>query len=87
MHLPIRDNTELLDSEYANDTAFYVSDDVESLQRVRLALEVFCLAAEVKINSHKSIGFLILELAHNGVFSLASVGSLEVRRRATKVSR
>ena len=45
MRLPIRDDMELLDSEDANDTALYVQDDVESLERVRLALEVFYLAA------------------------------------------
>ena len=58
IRLPIRDDTELLDSEYANDTALYVQDDVESLERMRLALEVFCLVAGAKINWHKSIRFL-----------------------------
>ena len=50
MRLPIRDDMELLDSRYADDMALYVHDDVESLERVRLALEVFCLAVRVKIN-------------------------------------
>ena len=59
MHLPIRDDAELLDSEYANYTALYVQDDIESLERVRLALEVFCLATVVKINWHKLVGFLM----------------------------
>ena len=31
---------------------------MELLGRVRLALEVFCLAAGAKINWHKSVGFL-----------------------------
>ena len=50
MCLPIRDDTELLDSKYADDMALYVQDDVESLERVTLALEVFCLVVGVKIN-------------------------------------
>ena len=57
--LPIRDDFELLDSEYADDTVLYVQDDEGTLERVRLALEVFCLVAGAKINWHKSIGFLI----------------------------
>ena len=58
MRLPIRNDAELLDSEYADDTALYVQDDMESLERVRLALEIFCLAVGAKINWHKSVGFL-----------------------------
>ena len=58
MRLPIRDDAELLDSEYADDTALYVQDDIETLERVRLALEVFCLTTGAKINWHKSVGFL-----------------------------
>ena len=58
MRLPIRDDADPLDSEYADDTALYVQDDIESLEQVRLSLEVFCLAAGAKINWHKSIGFL-----------------------------
>ena len=59
VQLLVMDAAELLDSEYADDTAQYVQDDVESLERVRLALEVFCLAVGAKINWHKSIGFLM----------------------------
>ena len=55
MRLPIRDDKELLDSEYVDDTDLYVQDDVESLERARLALEVFCLAVGAKINWHKSV--------------------------------
>ena len=58
MRLPIRDDADLLDSEYADDTALYVQDDIDSLERVRHSLEVFCLAAGAKINWHKSVGFL-----------------------------
>ena len=58
MRLPIKDDAELLDFEYANDMALYVQDDIETLERVRLSLEVFYLAVGVKINWHKSVGFL-----------------------------
>ena len=56
--MPIRDDSELLDSEYADDTMLYIQHDEMSLERVRLALEVFCMAAEAKINWNKSVGFL-----------------------------
>ena len=58
MRLPIKDDTKLLDAEYVDDMTLYVKDDVESLERVRLALEVFCVATRAKINWHKSVGFL-----------------------------
>ena len=58
VQLPIMDDSELLDSEYANDTS-YVQDDEMTLERVRLALEVFCMATRAKINWNKSVGFLI----------------------------
>ena len=48
--LPIKDDSKVLDLEYVNDTALYVQDDVEMLERVRLALENFHLATRVKIN-------------------------------------
>ena len=50
VRLPIWEDSELLDSEYANDTALYVHDDEMTLERVRLTLEVFCKAAGAKIN-------------------------------------
>ena len=49
MGLLIKGDVELLDSKYADNTALYMQD-VESLKHVRLALEVFCLAAGAKIN-------------------------------------
>ena len=58
VHLPIREDSELLDSKYADDTTLYVQDDEMTLERVRLALEVFCMAAGAKINWNKLIGFL-----------------------------
>ena len=50
VHLPIRDDFELLDSEYADDIALYVHDDEMTLERLRLALEVFCMATRAKLN-------------------------------------
>ena len=58
VRLPIREDSELLDSEYADDIALYVQDDEMTLERVRLALEVLCSAAGAKINWNKSVGFL-----------------------------
>ena len=50
VHLPIREDSELLDSKYANDMTLYVQDDEMMLERVRLVLEVFCMAVGAKIN-------------------------------------
>ena len=36
----------------------YVQDDEMTLEKVRLTLEVFCMAAGAKINWNKSVGFL-----------------------------
>ena len=58
VRLSIKDDSELLDSGYVDNTTLYIQDDVESLERVRLALEVFCLGVDTKINWHKSVGFL-----------------------------
>ena len=56
VRLPIREDSELLDSEYAD--ALYVQDDEMMLERVRLALEVFCMATGAKIKWNKSVSFL-----------------------------
>lgn len=58
VHLPIRDATKLLDSQYANETTLYVQDDDIMLERVWLALDTFCYTTGAKINWHKSIRFL-----------------------------
>ena len=50
VRLPIKDDSELLDLEYADNIALYIQNDEMTLERVRLALEVFCMAAEAKIN-------------------------------------
>ena len=48
--MPIKDDSELLDVEYTDDTALSVQDDEMPLEKVRLALEVFYMAAGAKIN-------------------------------------
>ena len=58
VRLPIRDDSKLLDSEYVDDTALYIQDNVELLERVRITLEIFCLAMGANINWHTSIDFL-----------------------------
>ena len=50
MRLPIRDDAELLDLDYADDMAMYVQDNIEALERVRLDLETFYLATGAKTN-------------------------------------
>lgn len=50
IELSIQVEAELLDSEYADDTALYVQDDLAMLERVWLSLEIFCLMAGKKIN-------------------------------------
>ena len=57
VRLPIREDSKLLDPD-ADDTALYVQDDEMTLERVRLALEIFCMAVGAKINWNKSVGFL-----------------------------
>lgn len=59
IRIPIMDNSELPNSEYADDTVLHVQDDEMTLERVKLALEVFCMAAGAKLNWHKSVNFLI----------------------------
>ena len=43
VRLPIQEEAELLDSKNANDAALYVRGGITMLERVRLALEMFCL--------------------------------------------
>ena len=46
-----------MDSGHFNvDTALYVHVNKETLEKVRLALNVFCLVAGTKINWHKLVG-------------------------------
>ena len=78
--LPIRDDSELLDSEYVNDTPLYMQHDMETLERVKLSLEVFYLVTGSKINWHKSIvSSLTQVLALNGESLSDSRGSRKAK--------
>ena len=56
LRLPIREE-DLLDAEFADDTAVFLAGQVDNLSRFQGALEVFCDASGAKINWHKSCGF------------------------------
>ena len=58
LRLPIREE-DLLDAEFADDTAVFLAGHVDNLARFQGALEVFCDASGAKINWHKSCGFWI----------------------------
>ena len=58
LRLPIRDE-EILDAEFADDTAMYLEGNEVNLLRFQAALEVFCVASGAKINWHKSCGFWV----------------------------
>ena len=50
---------ELLDSEFADDTAIYVQGNDDNLSKLQVVAEQFCLASRAKINWHKSLGFWV----------------------------
>ena len=56
LRLPIRED-DLLDAEFADDTAVFLAGQEENLSRFQDALELFCDASGAKINWHKSCGF------------------------------
>lgn len=65
VYLPLRDATELLDSEYAHDMALYVQVDDIMLERVQLALDTSCCDASAKINGTSQLVFSrVLKLPH-----------------------
>ena len=55
LSLPIK-YEELLDSEFADDTAMFLGGSEANLMRFQQALECFCQASEAQINWHKSCG-------------------------------
>ena len=55
--------TQLLDSEFADDTALYMKGSVLNLNKLKKALEVFCIGLGAKLNSNKTVGFWIGESA------------------------
>ena len=62
LQLPIRTAEELLDSEFADDTAVYLQGGEENLRRFASAMERFCRASGALINWHKSCGFWVSSL-------------------------
>ena len=50
--MPVREE-ELLDAEFADDTAVFLEGQEENLSRFQRALETFCDAFGAKINWHK----------------------------------
>ena len=59
LHLPSREEMELLDSEFVDDTTTYLHGHEANLARFQLALEQFCDTSGAKINWHKSCGFWV----------------------------
>jgi len=57
--LPVGDQDELLDSEYANDTLLFLDFSFEALDWVRTLLDCFYLATRARVNWNKSSGLLI----------------------------
>lgn len=60
LHLPIAagQQTELLDSEYANDTLLITEFFEDTLDRVRVLIDMFCVASGARVNWNKSSGIL-----------------------------
>ena len=60
LHLPIAagQQTELLDSEYADDTLLITEFSEDTLDRVRFLIDRFCLASGARVNWNKSSGIL-----------------------------
>ena len=61
LRLPVREE-ELLDAEFADDTAAYLHGHEANLIRFQTALEQFCDASGARINWHKSYGFWVGEV-------------------------
>ena len=52
---------DLLDSEFADDTAMYVHGTVANLKRVQAMLERFCLGSGARLNWSKTMAFWVSE--------------------------
>jgi hypothetical protein len=58
------DKGELLDSEYADDTALYLKGKVSNLRNMHTVLTIFCSGSGVAINWDKSFGIWVGEGHH-----------------------
>ncbi|MCO5568124.1 hypothetical protein L7F22_021820 [Adiantum nelumboides] len=56
--MPVLDEPELIDQEYADDTLLLLHYTPDVLDTIRYALEVFCVASGARINWDKSYGIL-----------------------------
>ena len=77
LRLPIR-GEDLLDAEFADDTAMYLDGTMPNLLWFHEAMKFFCAALGAKINWHKSCGLWGLGRASrpNGCLVLSSSGFL-----------
>ncbi|MCO5580746.1 hypothetical protein L7F22_034616 [Adiantum nelumboides] len=56
--MPVSDEPELIDQEYADDTLLFLHYTLDVLDIIRFALERFCVASGARINWDKSYGIL-----------------------------
>ncbi|MCO5569111.1 hypothetical protein L7F22_022818 [Adiantum nelumboides] len=56
--MPMADEPDLIDQEYADDTLLFLHYSPDVLDTIRDALEIFCVASGARINWHKSYGIL-----------------------------
>ncbi|MCO5604157.1 hypothetical protein L7F22_058318 [Adiantum nelumboides] len=56
--MPISDEPELIDQEYADDTLLFLHYTHDALDTIWYALEVYCVASGARINWDKSCGIL-----------------------------
>ena len=57
--MPIAEEQDLVDQNYAGDTLLYVLYSTKALDSIRRTLSTFCTASGARINWHKSYGILV----------------------------
>ncbi|MCO5602086.1 hypothetical protein L7F22_056214 [Adiantum nelumboides] len=68
--MPVSDEPDLIDQEYADDTLLFLHYTPDVLDMIRYALEMFCVASGARINWDKSYGILAGRV---GCFTRAAV--------------
>ncbi|MCO5549154.1 hypothetical protein L7F22_002620 [Adiantum nelumboides] len=56
--MPVADEPDLIDQEYADDTLLFLHHSHDVLDAIQYALELFCVASGARINWNKSYGIL-----------------------------
>ncbi|MCO5552573.1 hypothetical protein L7F22_006086 [Adiantum nelumboides] len=56
--MPVADEPDFIDQEYADDTLLFLHHSHEVLDTIQYALEIFCVASGARINWDKSYGIL-----------------------------